>query len=351
MALLIDNDAADRLLEMDDAIDAIAEALTQHGDQQAAFYSLQQLASPTAAEGDAFVWGHHLGAIRDPPRLALRFKSDVTEWVEHEGGTTREKFNVEPETFMGFVLLFDTSTGELLGLLNDGIVQHVRVGATAGVGCAQFARTDAETVGLVGSGGMAEVYLEAFAEVRDLSRARVYSPTADHRESFAAEMSDRLEVAVEAVDDPETAVRGADIVATCTDASQPVIEADWLGDGVFLTNVRALEIPSAAIEAADRRYTTSNQAYETRVLGSEDERASLRSCAGHGAHDTDFTTLGAVLCRDAEGRQTPEDVIYFDNRAMGIQFAAVGDLAYRRARENGLGFEIPLSWFQQSMRN
>lgn len=351
MALLIDNDAVERVLEMDDAIDAIAEAFTQHGNQQAAFYPLQQLASPTAADGDAFVWGHHLGAIRDPPRLALRFKSDVTEWIEHEEGTTREKFNVEPGTFMGFVLLFDTSTGELLGLLNDGVVQHVRVGATAGVGCEQFARADADTVGLVGSGGMAEVYLEAFDEVRDLSRARVYSPTEEHRESFAAEMGDRLGFDVEAVDDPETAVRGADIVATCTDASQPVIEAEWLDDGVFLTNVRALEIPAAAIEAADRRYTTSNQAYETRTLGSDDERAYLRSRAGHGAQDTDFTTLGAVLCRDAAGRETPEEVIYFDNRAMGIQFAAVGDLAHRRAREDGLGFEIPLSWFQQSTRN
>lgn len=351
MALLIDNDAAERVLEMDDAIDVITEAFTQHGSQQAAFYPLQQLASPTAAEGDAFVWGHHLGAIRDPPRLAFRFKSDVTDWVEQEGGTTREKFNVEPGTFMGFVFLFDTSTGELLGLLNDGVIQHVRVGATAGVGCAQFARADADTVGLIGSGGMAEVYLEAFDEVRDLSRVRVYSPTTEHRESFATEMSDRLGLDVEAVDDPETAVRGADIVATCTDASQPVIEAEWLDDGVFLTNVRALEIPAAAIEAADRRYATSNEAYETRVLGSEDERASLRSRAGHGAQDTDFTTLGAVLCGDAEGRATPAETIYFDNRAMGIQFAAVGDLAYRRAREDGLGFEIPLSWFQQSTRN
>jgi ornithine cyclodeaminase/alanine dehydrogenase-like protein (mu-crystallin family) len=351
MALLIDNDAADRVLEMDDAIEVITEAFAQHGDQQAAFYPLQQLAAPTAADGDAFVWGHHLGAIRDPPRLAFRFKSDVTEWVEHEAGTTREKFNVERGTFMGFVLLFDASTGELLGLLNDGVVQHVRVGATAGVGCAQFARADADTVGLVGSGGMAEVYLEAFDEVRDLSQVSVYSPTRDHRESFATEMNDRLGVAVEAVDDPETAVRDADIVATCTDASQPVIEAEWLDDGVFLTNVRALEVPAAAIEAADRRYTTSNEAYETRVLGSDDERAYLRSRAGHGAQDTDFTTLGSVLSRDAAGRETPDETIYFDNRAMGIQFAAVGDLAYRRAREQDLGVELPLSWFQQSMRN
>lgn len=351
MALLVDNDAAEAVLSMDDAIDSITDAFTQYGNHQAAFYPLHQLATPTAADGDAYVWGHHVGAIRDPPRLAFRFKSDVAEWVDTEDGTTREKFNVEPGTYMGFVLLFDTSSGELLGLMNDGVLQHVRVGATAGVGCDKFARADAETVGLIGSGGMAEVYLEAFDAVRDLSTVRVYSPTREHRESFAGDMGEKLDIDIEAVDGPEAAVSGADIVATCTDASQPVIDGRWIDDGAFLTNVRSLEIPAAAIEAADRRYATTNEAYVTRVLGTEAERAYLRSHAGHGDHDTDFATLGEALCGRVDGRADPEETIYFDNRAMGIQFAAVGDLLYRRAERAGLGVEIPLSWFQQSMRN
>lgn len=351
MTLLIDNRVAEQVLEMSDAIEAIEDAFTQHGRGQAEFYPLQQLAMPTDREGDAYVWGHHVGAVRDPPRLAFRFKSDVTEWVNHGGSTTREKFNVERGTFMGFILLFDASSGELLGLLNDGVVQHVRVGATAGVGCDQFARQDAETVGMVGSGGMAEVYLEAFDAVRDLSEVRVYSPTPEHRESFAREMSEELDIAVEAVEDPETAVDGADIVSTCTDASQPVIEAEWLDDGTFLTNVRSLEIPAAAIDAADRRYATTNEAYVSRLVGDADERAYLQPRVGHGDHDTAFPTLGDALCGRGDVREDPNEVIYFDNRAVGFQFAAVGDLTYREARETDLGVEIPLSWFQQSMRN
>lgn len=351
MALLIDNDAAERLLTMDDALAAIESVFSQLGDGQANFYPLQQLVSPTAAEGDAYVWGHHVGAVRDPPRLAFRFKSDVTQWIEQDGNTTREKFNVEPGTFMGFILLFDAETGELLGLMNDGVVQHVRVGASAGVACDLFAREDADTVGLLGSGGMAEVYLEAFAEVRDLSSVRVYSPTEENREAFAAEMSEELGIDVEAVDDPEAAVRGAGIVSTCTDASQPVIEDEWLDDGAFLTNVRAIEIPDDVIAGADRCYATTNEAYETRLLGTEEERAELAERAGHGDHDTAFPTLGDVLTGRDEGRASDDETIYFDNRAVGIQFAAVGDLVYERALEQELGVEVPLSWFQQTMRN
>ncbi|MFB6359284.1 MAG: hypothetical protein ABEJ96_09900, partial [Thiohalorhabdaceae bacterium] len=70
--------------------------------------------------------------------------------------------------------------------------------------------------------------------------------------------------------------------------------------------------------------------------------------ADHGDHDTAFPTLGDLLTGRAAGRRHDSEVVYFDNRAAGIQFAAVGDLVYERARERDLGVEIPLSWFQQT---
>lgn len=351
MARLIDNDVAERVLTMDAALDRIEAAFAEDGRGQAAFYPLQQLVMPTASDGDAYAWGHHVGAIRTPPRLAFRFKSDVVRWVEADGGHTREKFNGQPGTFMGFVLLFDATDGTLLGLMNDGVIQHVRVGATAGVACDRLARADASTVGLLGSGGMATVYLEAFAAVRDIETVRVYSPTLEHRERFAAKMSADLDCAVEAVDEPADAVRGADVVATCTNADRPVIDADWIADGAFFTNVRAVEIPQRAVRGADRRIATTGEPYETRTLGDDDERDYLAEHAGHGAEATSFPTLGDVLVGRDPGRREPGETIYFDNRAAGIQFAAVGDLVYESATERGLGVEIPLSWFRQSTRN
>lgn len=351
MALLIDNDAAERLLETGDTLDAIEEAFIHLGGGDAAFYPLAELISPTAEQGDYYAWGSHIGAVRDPPRLAFRFKSDVLSWAERDGNVTREKFNVEPGTYMGFILLFDTRTGELLGLLNDGVVQHARVGATAGVACDRLAREDAATVGVLGSGGMARTYVEAFCHVRDIETVTAYSPTERHREAFAEWVRTDLDVEATAVDDPEAAVTGVDIAATCTDASQPVYEAEWLSPGTFLVNVRNVEIPAAAVEAADRRIATTNRAYRTEILGSDEERAAYEEKADHGDQDTDFPTLGAVLAGNAPGRRDDDESIFFDNRAVGIQFAAVADLVYERAVDRGLGTAVPLEWFQQGVRN
>src|SRR5262249_56732026 len=88
--------------------------------------------------------------------LAVRLKSDVMIWPERPDGTRSElKYCMRPGTYCGLVLLFSTADGEPLAIINDGYLQHARVGASAGIGTRLLAREDAHTVGMIGSGGMA----------------------------------------------------------------------------------------------------------------------------------------------------------------------------------------------------
>ncbi|MFB6096963.1 MAG: hypothetical protein ABEJ74_06210 [Haloferacaceae archaeon] len=352
MPKLISNDVTKDVLEMDEAVDAIESAFTQLGRRDATFYPRTDIVAPTAEAGDYYVWGSLLGAIRDPPRLAFRFKSDVLRYEDHGDHTTEEKFNVEPGTFMGFVQLYDMATGELLGLINDGALQHVRVGATAGVACDQLAREDASRVGVLGSGGMARTYVEAFDVVRDLEEVTVYSPTAANREAYAEEMDERLDAEVRAVDSAAAAMRDVDIAATTTDASQPVYRREWLEDGLFLVDVRSIEVEDAAVEAADRVLGTAREGYMDRVIGSESDRQRYQEHRGvSGFEDHDYPTLDEVLVGDAPGRRDDDETIFYHNRSAGIQFASVGNLVYERATEAGRGTAVPLEWFQQDIRD
>ncbi len=67
-------------------------------------------------------------------------------------------------------------------------LQHMRVGADGGIGVKYLANADAATVGMLGSGGMAHSNLDAFMQVRKIRRLQVFSPTPEHRESFAREV-------------------------------------------------------------------------------------------------------------------------------------------------------------------
>src|SRR6059036_4110546 len=103
------------------------------------------------------------GASRKIGVFAIRMKSDIVYWPN---GETEEKYCVQPGTFCGLVMVFSVRNGEPLALINDGVLQHMRVGGCAGLGAKYLARDDAAVVGMIGSGGMARTYLEAFNEVR-----------------------------------------------------------------------------------------------------------------------------------------------------------------------------------------
>src|SRR5256885_15820360 len=95
----------------------------------------------------------------------------------------------------------------------------------------------ARVLGMLGSGRMARMHVEALVAVRKIERLQVFSPTRDHRERFASEMRERHGLEVIAADEPGTACRGADILAACTDSATPVLRGDWLEPGMHVISI------------------------------------------------------------------------------------------------------------------
>ena len=83
-------------------------------------------------------------------------------------------------------MLFSTRNGEPLAIINDGHLQHMRVGGGAGLGAKYLARPDAHVVGMIGSGGMARTYLSAFASVRDVTKVARLQPDEGEPRSLRA---------------------------------------------------------------------------------------------------------------------------------------------------------------------
>jgi ornithine cyclodeaminase/alanine dehydrogenase-like protein (mu-crystallin family) len=50
------------------------------------------------------------------------------------------------------------------------------------------------------------------------------------------------------------------------------------------------------------------------------------------------------------GRENDREIVFFQSEGMGTQFAAVALKVYEKARENGLGQELPNKWFLQDVR-
>jgi ornithine cyclodeaminase/alanine dehydrogenase-like protein (mu-crystallin family) len=61
-------------------------------------------------------------------------------------------------------------------------------------------------------------------------------------------------------------------------------------------------------------------------------------------------TLPQLIAGEVEGRQNDKQITCFlNNIGLGYQFAAAGAIAYRNAKERGLGHELPTDWFTEDV--
>ncbi|WP_369243715.1 hypothetical protein [Streptomyces sp. R41] len=310
-------------------------------------------------------WGTMEGSSARSGYVAIRMKSDVLRETGPPGLRTQEKYCVRPGRFCGLVLLLDARTGEPVALLNDGLLQHLRVGADSAIGVRFGARADARVLGLLGSGGMARSHVEAFLAVRPLERVQVYSPTRRHRERFAAEMRERHGLEVVAVDEPEQAQHGADIVAGCTDTVGDVVFGHHLRPGTHVTCVggrpdaRArdrfdvwLRLGSASAPASAPGWATEDEYVTYRARPDAPVWRHHHDRGGHRPpQHARLVRLDAALAGHDRARDDEEQVTFSERgNIQGAQFHAVAAVVYERAKERGLGHEIPRDWLLQDIR-
>ncbi|WP_454690713.1 ornithine cyclodeaminase family protein [Achromobacter aloeverae] len=365
--LLINNEVVEKVLTMRECIDAQEQAFAGLLTGAAIGRPRLDMYVPCDRDDGYYRWGSVEGSSGGI--LAVRLKSDILVWPRDKGaGGSEQKYCIEPGTYCGLVFLFSTGNGEPLALLNDGHLQHMRVGGAAGIGTRLLAREDARELGIIGSGGMARTFLEAILAVRDIRRVRVHSRNAENRERFARESAQRHGIEVVAVDDPREAVRGADIVATCTDSMTPVLQPEWLEPGMHVVVLTPREIDPAIVQRFDvavqqgreempmaeterfrKGISGSPQAY---VAGSAKEQSRLPRPKPARLPTQDWPVYTDVISGKAPGR-TREDQItfYYTVGNWGVQFSSVGGLVYRKAKAQGLGHALPLEWFIQDIRN
>ena len=199
--LLINNQVVEQILDIKGCMEALETGYRDLINERANYRGRYDFFVPNDDPKLMYRWGTMEGASRSFETFAIRMKSDMLEWPE---GKTVEKYCVEPGTFCGVVMVFSTRNGEPLAIINDGIIQHMRVGGCAGLGAKYLSREDSSVVGIFGSGGMARTYLLAFNEVRKIREVKVFSPTKKNRETYADEMGEKLGIKIIPVDSRKT---------------------------------------------------------------------------------------------------------------------------------------------------
>jgi ornithine cyclodeaminase len=234
----------------------------------------------------------------------------------------------------GAVLLHDGETGALHAVLNASAITEIRTAAVSAVATKLLARPGAQQVAILGSGVQARSHARAMRAVLPDPELRIWSRTPEHAEALA------LESHAVACATVEEALDGADVVCTCTASREPVVRRAWLGPGTHVNAVGS-SVPSSRELDAD--VVASASLYvDLRESTLNESGDYLRAVEEEGIGPGHILAeLGELLIGARPGRRDNDELTLFKSLGIAVEDLAAAALCVGRAREQGIGVEVP----------
>lgn len=229
-------------------------------------------------------------------------------------------------TMLATLVLLDPETGGVQAVIDATWLTEQRTAAVSAVGADLLAPPGAKVVALLGSGALARSHAAALREVRPVSELRIWSRNAENVRRCA---EDTGGVACAGA---EEAVRGADVVCTVTNASEPVLRGAWLKPGAFVAAVGAPRPGWRELDDAAMANTMIADSREAALAESGDvilSRAKVYAEIGE-------LILGRVA-RPPEGA-----TVVFKSLGQAVEDAAAARLVYEAALAERAGDDFAL---------
>ena len=320
MAILVLNQAeVERLLDMEGCIEAMAGILEALARGEL-FQPLRTITFPPGEKSGIGLMPAHRSGAQSAYSLKTicLFPDNPTRGLDAHQGT---------------VTLFSGETGQVRALMNASAITAIRTAAVSAVATRLLARDDASELAIVGSGVQGRSHIEAMQAVRPWTRIRVASRTYENAQALADETG------AQAAESVEEAVRGADVVVTATNSSEPVLRHEWLKPGAHVNAVgssvkTARELDTATMAAGslfvDRRESTLNEAGDYLFAAEE----------GAIGPDHIRAEIGEILTGKHPGRTAPDELTVFKSLGLAVEDLAAAEYIVRRAQESGVGTTV-----------
>jgi ornithine cyclodeaminase/alanine dehydrogenase len=235
----------------------------------------------------------------------------------------------------GLLILNDPDTGIPLVVMDCTWITAKRTGAATAVAAKYLARPESAAVGIIACGVQGRSNLEALACLFKIKKVKAFDIKSEIAEVYAKEMTSQLGLDVQPVKQLSEAVRGMDIVVTSGPILKdptPSIPAGWLAEGAFASLVDFDSYwQGAALKEMDKITTDDlSQMSYYRHEGYFKETPEA------------YADLGEIVAGKKPGREKPSERIAAINLGLAPDDMATAIRIYKRAKEMGIGTELPL---------
>ena len=356
MTLLLNNEDVERALTPADTIAATENVYRELAEGAAYNRARSQVYLPVESKahpGFRYRFKSQEGGSPGTGVWALRITSDMAGHSFTAGVKRRRILPVATgDRYCGLVILFDIERIEPVAIMPDGVIQKMRVAALSAVGAKYLAPTKPKVLGLFGSGWQASAHLEYLCSLFEFEKIKVFSPNESHRREFAESMSRKLDRSVVPARSPDDTVDGSDFVQAATASWDAVFDGHRVEKGMYVASIGGSDASNKRREIDDETIRRADlYAVHSKEVARLDQSPDIWEIAQKGIKEWDsIHEIQDLLTSKASGRTHADQITVFNNNTgAGTQFAALGSVVMKRAREMGLGREIPTEWFLENV--
>jgi len=217
------------------------------------------------------------------------------------------------------VLVLDPASGRPRAVLDGTAVTTLRTAAATALAVDLLAPREAGRLAVLGSGVQGRQHARAIAGVRRLREIRIWSPTAANRAAAARDLARELALPVHAAGSARAAVRGADLVVTCTISTTPVLRRSWLPGHCLVASVGSF--------SADRSEVDDELIDQADAIVVDDVATALRNAGPIVRARRRDPGIAGRLCGLGEMvagavPAPPPGLVFFNSTGLGVQDAA-----------------------------
>ena len=238
-------------------------------------------------------------------------------------------------TIQGLIVLYDADNGRVVAVLDSMEITLKRTAAATAVAAKYLARKNSSAATICGCGAQGSAQLRALSLVLPLRKAYAFDIDSNASLRFAAELSPELKIDIEPARTLPDAIRGSDVVVTCTPATEFLVHKEDVAPGTFIGAVGA--------DDSHKQEIDPGLLASAKVIGDSLEQICSIGDTHHAIakglmrKESVYAELSEVVAGKKAGRTNEAEIIVFDSTGVAIEDAAAAAIVYEKALTAGVG--------------
>ena len=229
-----------------------------------------------------------------------------------------ENANIGLESHQGSVTLFNALNGTPLAIMDAGQITAIRTAAVSGLATRILAKKNSKILAILGSGIQARTHIEAMTTILNLEEIRVWSKNKKNAKKLVEEQRKKYAIPFRPFDTVNEAIYNADIICTTTAAVEPILQGNYLMQGVHINAVgssvrNTRELDGFAIKLS--------KLYVDKIESTINESGDFLIAKQEGTIDDNHIigTLGEILTKQKKGRNNTNDITLFKSLGLAVE--------------------------------